>query len=100
MRLLILFAAQQGLSVTPMPRGAAEVADVFRRYGDAYRQQHGCSLSTAQRRVKSGHSQGPCRDSRGRARTGARFDHRLMVWQEVQAGARCNAGFLRDLIRL
>jgi iron complex transport system substrate-binding protein len=26
---------------------------------------------------------------------GARFDHRLMVWQEVQAGARCNAGFLR-----
>jgi hypothetical protein len=34
-----------------MPRGAAEVADVFRRYGDAYRQQHGTSLSTAQRRV-------------------------------------------------
>jgi hypothetical protein len=34
-----------------MPRGAAEVADVFRRYGDAYRQQHGASLSTAQRRV-------------------------------------------------
>jgi len=34
-----------------MPRGAADVADVFRRYGDAYRQQHGCSLSTAQRRV-------------------------------------------------
>jgi hypothetical protein len=34
-----------------MPRGATEVADVFRRYGDAYRQQHGCSLSTAQRRV-------------------------------------------------
>jgi hypothetical protein len=34
-----------------MPRGAAEVADVFRRYGQAYRQQHGASLSTAQRRV-------------------------------------------------
>jgi hypothetical protein len=34
-----------------MPRGAAEVADVFRRYGDAYRQRHGASLSTAQRRV-------------------------------------------------
>src|SRR5712671_479236 len=34
-----------------MPRGAAEVADVFRRYGGAYRQQHGASLSTAQRRV-------------------------------------------------
>src|SRR6202035_5758245 len=34
-----------------MPRGAAEVADVFRRYGNAYRQQHGTSLSTAQRRV-------------------------------------------------
>ena len=34
-----------------MPRGAAEVADVFRRYGDAYRQQHGALLSTAQRRV-------------------------------------------------
>src|SRR5271163_4063776 len=34
-----------------MPRGAAEVADVFRCYGDAYRQPHSCSLSTAQRRV-------------------------------------------------
>jgi Putative transposase/Transposase zinc-binding domain len=34
-----------------MPRGAVEVADVFRRYGDAYRQQHAASLSTAQRRV-------------------------------------------------
>jgi hypothetical protein len=33
--------------------GAAtpEVAEVFRRFGDAYRQQHGASLSTAQRRV-------------------------------------------------
>jgi hypothetical protein len=28
-----------------------EVADIFRRYGDVYRQQHGGSLSTAQRRV-------------------------------------------------
>jgi hypothetical protein len=27
------------------------VADVFRRYGDAYREQHGGTLSTAQRRV-------------------------------------------------
>jgi Putative transposase/Transposase zinc-binding domain len=27
------------------------VADVFRRYGEAYRQQHGASLSVAQRRV-------------------------------------------------
>ena len=34
-----------------MPHGAVEVADVFRHYGDAYRQQRGCSLSTAQRRV-------------------------------------------------
>src|SRR6202165_695801 len=34
-----------------MPRGAAEMADVFRRYGDTHRQQHGTSLSTAQRRV-------------------------------------------------
>ena len=34
-----------------MPRGVAEVADVFRRYGEAYRQQHGASLSAAQRRV-------------------------------------------------
>jgi Putative transposase/Transposase zinc-binding domain len=34
-----------------MPRGAVEVADVFRRYGEAYRQRHGASLSTAQRRV-------------------------------------------------
>ena len=30
-----------------------EVGDVFRRYGDAYRQQHAGSLSTAQRRVMS-----------------------------------------------
>jgi hypothetical protein len=28
-----------------------DVAEVFRRFGDAYRQQHGASLSTAQRRV-------------------------------------------------
>jgi hypothetical protein len=28
-----------------------EVADIFRRYGEAYRQQHDGSLSTAQRRV-------------------------------------------------
>ncbi|HME26421.1 MAG TPA: IS91 family transposase [Acetobacteraceae bacterium] len=28
-----------------------EVADVFRRYGEAYRQQHGAALSTAQRRA-------------------------------------------------
>ena len=30
-----------------------EVADVFRRYGDSYREQHGASLSTAQRRTMS-----------------------------------------------
>jgi Transposase zinc-binding domain len=34
-----------------MARGGPEVADVFRRYGEAYRQRHGASLSTAQRRV-------------------------------------------------
>jgi hypothetical protein len=34
-----------------MIRPKLEVADVFRRYGEAYRQQHGASLSTAQRRV-------------------------------------------------
>ena len=34
-----------------MGRPKLEVADVFRRYGEAYRQQHGASLSTAQRRV-------------------------------------------------
>jgi len=32
-------------------RPRLEVADVFRRYGDSYRQQHGASLSVAQRRV-------------------------------------------------
>jgi hypothetical protein len=32
-------------------RSGTEVADVFRRYGDAYREQHGGTLSTAQRRV-------------------------------------------------
>lgn len=30
-----------------------EVADVIRRYGDSYREQHGASLSTAQRRAMS-----------------------------------------------
>src|SRR5499425_1527011 len=34
-----------------MARCGPEVADIFRRYGDAYRQHHGGSLSTAQRRV-------------------------------------------------
>lgn len=34
-----------------MERPKPEVADVFRRYGEAYRQQHGASLSVAQRRV-------------------------------------------------
>ena len=34
-----------------MDRTKLEVADIFRRYGEAYRQQHDGSLSTAQRRV-------------------------------------------------
>lgn len=34
-----------------MERPRLEVADIFRRYGEAYRQQHDGSLSTAQRRV-------------------------------------------------
>jgi predicted Zn-ribbon and HTH transcriptional regulator len=34
-------------------RPRLEVADIFRRYGEIYRQQHGASLSTAQRRVMS-----------------------------------------------
>ena len=34
-----------------MDRPPLEVAEVFRRYGSAYREQHGASLSTAQRRV-------------------------------------------------
>jgi Putative transposase/Transposase zinc-binding domain len=34
-----------------MDRPKLEVADVFRRYGADYRQQHGASLSVAQRRV-------------------------------------------------
>jgi hypothetical protein len=32
-------------------RPKLEVADVFRRYGEAYREQHGTSMSTGQRRV-------------------------------------------------
>jgi hypothetical protein len=36
-----------------MGRQGPEVADVFRRYGDGYRQRHGSSLSTAQRRAMS-----------------------------------------------
>jgi Putative transposase/Transposase zinc-binding domain len=32
-------------------RPKLEVADIFRRYGEAYRKQHGASMSTAQRRV-------------------------------------------------
>ena len=34
-----------------MDRPRLEVADVFRRYGQAYRDQHGASMSTQQRRV-------------------------------------------------
>jgi Putative transposase/Transposase zinc-binding domain len=34
-----------------MERPKLEVADIFRRYGEAYRQNHGASLATAQRRV-------------------------------------------------
>jgi hypothetical protein len=34
-----------------MARSGPEVADVFRRYGDAYREQHGATLCTEQRRV-------------------------------------------------
>ena len=34
-----------------MNRPKLEVADIFRRYGEAYRQKHGASLSTAQRGV-------------------------------------------------
>ena len=34
-----------------MPRAALSVADVFRRYGDAFRAELGAALSTAQRRV-------------------------------------------------
>jgi hypothetical protein len=30
-----------------MDRPKLEVADIFRRYGEAYRQKHGASLSTA-----------------------------------------------------
>jgi Putative transposase/Transposase zinc-binding domain len=36
-----------------MDRPKLEVADVFRRYGAAYRKQHGASMSAAQRRVMS-----------------------------------------------
>lgn len=36
-----------------MRRAGAEVADVFRRYGSAYRERHGASLSKAQRRAMS-----------------------------------------------
>jgi Putative transposase/Transposase zinc-binding domain len=36
-----------------MDRPKLEVADVFRRYGAAYREHHGASMSTAQRRVMS-----------------------------------------------
>ena len=36
-----------------MDRPKLEVADVFRRYGKAYREQHAVSLSPAQRRVLS-----------------------------------------------
>ena len=39
------------LSGAPMDRPKLEVADIFRRYGEAYREQHDASLSIAQRRV-------------------------------------------------
>ena len=34
-----------------MDRPKLEVADVFRRYGEVYRDKHGASMSTGQRRV-------------------------------------------------
>ena len=34
-----------------MARSGPEIADVFRRYGDAYRERHDATLPTAQRRV-------------------------------------------------
>lgn len=34
-----------------MDRPKLEVADIFRRYGEAYREKHGASMSTGQRRV-------------------------------------------------
>jgi hypothetical protein len=34
-----------------MERPKLEVADVFRQYGEVYRDKHGASMSTAQRRV-------------------------------------------------
>jgi len=43
--------ARTTLSGGPMDRPKLEVGDLFRRYGEAYRQQHGASLSSAQRRV-------------------------------------------------
>jgi Putative transposase/Transposase zinc-binding domain len=36
-----------------MDRPKLEVGDIFRRYGDVYRDKHGASMSTAQRRVMS-----------------------------------------------
>jgi hypothetical protein len=42
-----------------MDRPKLEVADVFRRYGAAYREQHGASMSIAQRRVMT--AIGQCR---------------------------------------
>jgi Transposase zinc-binding domain len=36
-----------------MDRPKLEVGDLFRRYGEAYREEHAASLSTAQRRVMS-----------------------------------------------
>jgi hypothetical protein len=44
-----------------MRAGALQVADVFRRYGEAYRQRHDASLSTAQRRAMT--AIGLCRTS-------------------------------------
>jgi hypothetical protein len=34
-------------------RPRLEVADIFRRYGESYRQNHGASMSTTQRRAMS-----------------------------------------------
>jgi hypothetical protein len=36
-----------------MDRPKLEVADVLRRYGEAYREQHSASLSTEERRIMS-----------------------------------------------
>jgi hypothetical protein len=68
-----------------MERPAIEVADIFRRYGTAYREVHAASLSQAQRRVMRAIEQ--CRTAAlgGHVEQCSRCAHRRIAYNSCAA---------------